>query len=89
MHWFDDTPMFHVALYFILALALLGIGWRDRTSSVVLLSGLAHEAGLFLVAPAVDYRYSQWLIACTLLGGVLVIAQRLRMRGKRHGSRVE
>ncbi len=89
MHWFDDTAMFHVALYFVLALALLGIGWRDRTSSVVLLSGLAYEAGLFLVAPAVDYRYSQWMIACTLLGGILVLAQRLRMRGTRHGSRLE
>jgi hypothetical protein len=42
----------------------------------VLLSGIAHELGLFAVAPAIDYRYSQWMVACALLGLVIATASR-------------
>jgi hypothetical protein len=78
MEYFDGTLMYRVGLYFLLTLVLLPFARRDRLAGLVLLSGLAHEAGLFLVAPAIDYRYSQWMVACALIGVVLVFVRRYR-----------
>jgi hypothetical protein len=77
LHWFDGTLLFRVSLYFIVAILLVPFARRDRMSLAILASGICHELGLLAVAPAVDYRYSQWMIACCLLAGVLVVTQRL------------
>jgi hypothetical protein len=76
MEWFDGTPLYHVGIYFVLSILLLPLCRRDRLSALILLSGIAHELGLFAVAPAIDYRYSQWMVACALLGLVTATASR-------------
>jgi len=81
MEWFDGTPMYHIGLYFVLSLLLVPVCRRDRLTMLVLLSGIAHELGLFAVAPAIDYRYSQWMVACALLGTVIAIASRRSRTG--------
>ena len=78
MRWFGGTLMYQVSLYFVLSLVFLTMCRGNRRAVVVLASGLAHMAGLFALAPAIDYRYAHWMIACTLLGGVLVFATRFK-----------
>jgi hypothetical protein len=69
-HLFDPYP------YAILALVLVVLARRDRLAAAVLLSGLAYEAAYFLLAPTADFRYSQWMIACTCMGTVMIVARR-------------
>ena len=64
--------------YLILNIAFVLMCRRQRTAFVVLSSGLVYELALFAVAPAIDYRYSHWMIVCTILGGILLFATRRR-----------
>jgi hypothetical protein len=80
MQWLGDTWLFHVGLYMILSVVLLPLCWRDRESFALLASGIAGQAGLFVIAPSVDVRYSFWLIVSVLLAIVLAAARRLRSR---------
>lgn len=72
--------LFRPALYLGLALVLLAISVRRRDACALLLSGLANEAALFVLAPTIDYRYSIWLVVATLLVLVQRIAERLSAR---------
>jgi hypothetical protein len=74
------TDMFHVALYFVLALVLLPMSRRQPIALVLLLSAVLHEVGLFMVAPAIDYRYSHWMVLCTMIGAVILFVTRRRAR---------
>lgn len=78
MEKLSTTRLFLVLVYFILSFALLPL-CRSRVAFTVLTSGLLYQLGLFAVAPAIDYRYSHWLVACTLLGAVLLFAKRSRV----------
>jgi hypothetical protein len=78
MHTFDGTLVFRVGLYFLLSIALLPLCRRQRLALIVLLSGIFHELGLFWVAPAIDYRYSHWMVACALAGAVILFVRRFR-----------
>lgn len=64
--------------YLVLAAALLPLCRGRRLPFVLLCSALCHEIGLFLVAPAIDYRYSHWLIVATVLAAVVLFVERLR-----------
>ncbi len=71
------TPLFWPWLYLLLALGLLVRATRRPEVVALLASGLAYEVGLFLVAPSADFRYSHWLIACTVLAAVVTLAARV------------
>jgi hypothetical protein len=81
MFWLGDTWMFHVGFYMILSVVLLPLCWRDRESFALIASGLSGQAGLFVIAPSVDVRYSFWLIVATVLAAITIAARRLRSRG--------
>jgi hypothetical protein len=70
--------IFRPRFYFVLAFVLLFFMRRQRVAFAVVASGIAYELGLFVLAPAIDYRYNHWLVAATILGCVLVFAGRLR-----------
>lgn len=72
------SKYFRPALYFVLAFVLLAFARRQRLASVLLASGIAHEIGLFFVAPAVDYRYSHWMVCATILGAIVLFEIRRR-----------
>jgi hypothetical protein len=80
--WFgwlaDETPLFHPSLYLWLALALLVLCARDRTSIALLASGVLYELGYFPFVYTPDYRYSHWLVVCTCCAAVLIGARRYR-----------
>jgi hypothetical protein len=37
-----------------------------------------NELGLLVAAPAIGYRYSHWLVECTLIALVMVFVRRYR-----------
>jgi hypothetical protein len=74
------TWMFHVGLYLIVAVLLLPLCWGDREALAMIGSGLSGHAGLFVVGPTVDLRYSFWLVIATILGTILLVARRIRSR---------
>ena len=49
-----------------------------RNIQAILLSGLLYELSLFFAAPSADARYSEWLVATTLIAVVLLVARRAR-----------
>ncbi len=77
----SHTLLFRPWAYLLVALALLGLARRDRIAVAVLLSGLGLEASLLPLAGSPDFRYSHWMILCTVVGGAMTFAQRWR-RGR-------
>jgi len=66
--WIVFWPM----LYVILALGLLTLLWRDPLQRGLLLGALGYEATLLVLSPGGrDYRYSHWLIVCTVIATVV------------------
>lgn len=79
MVWtWTHTPLFTPWIYLALSLLLLPLAFRQRDTLALLLSGVAFEATLLPGAPSSDYRYSHWMVICTLLAAVVVIARRSR-----------
>jgi len=73
--------LFHPYLYFVVALVLLPLAVvrRQRDAAMLLASGLAGELSLSVLADAPD-RSSHWMIVCTVLGIVIMIARRITAR---------
>lgn len=79
MYWMAfGTPMFQPYLYAALALILLALLCRDRTSLALYGSGLGYELGYLLAGTTADFRYSHWMIACVTIATVLVFVRRYR-----------
>ncbi len=74
----EHTPLFVPWLYLVLALVWLPLTRKARDVLAVLLSGLALEGSLLVLAPSPDYRYSHWMVACTTLAILELISRRLR-----------
>lgn len=66
--------VFRPWIYAVLALGAGAIAARRRSwwPCCIALSGLAYAAGLLVVAPAEDYRYSLWMIVAGLIATVWV-----------------
>jgi hypothetical protein len=67
------TPLFSVWMYLVIALAIAPLALRHRGHrdlSALLLSGLGLEASLFVLAGSADYRYSHWLVICTIVTAI-------------------
>jgi hypothetical protein len=78
MRWLGTSWLFRPYIYLVIALVVLAFGWRDRLIIALVLSGLAGELALFFIAPTIDYRYSVWLVATSLLGLAMVVGLRAR-----------
>jgi hypothetical protein len=75
-----DTPLYWAWVYFMLGLILIWLCRRDRVALAVVLSGIMCELGLFIAAPAIDYRYSHWMITCAIVAAVYYVAARIQAR---------
>lgn len=81
--WLDvsrTTRLFRPHVWVLLALGLLLVGIRERDIAGILLSGLGLEASLIPLVQSPDFRYTHWLIACTVLAFVMQFARRLNAR---------
>lgn len=74
------TPIFAPWIYILISLILIPLALRQRDVLALVLSGLAFEAALLVLAPSRDYRYSHWMIVCTLLALILWFTARARAR---------
>ncbi|HWO27061.1 MAG TPA: hypothetical protein VNO30_50370 [Kofleriaceae bacterium] len=77
-----STPLYSVWMYLVIALALLPLALRHPDLRALLLSGLGLEASLLVLAASADYRYSHWLVICTIVIAVALGARRYRGRGQ-------
>jgi hypothetical protein len=75
-----DTPVYWAWVYFVAGIALVWPLRRDKLGLTVVLSGILCEAFLLPVAPAIDYRYSHWMVTCTIVAAVYWVAARRRAR---------
>ena len=80
MFWLEETVVFRSSFYFLIALALLPLCRRNRLALVLLASGIVYELGFLVAAPAVGFRYSQWLAETTMLAALILFVSRLRGR---------
>jgi hypothetical protein len=76
MHVLGRSALFRVIVYVVLSLVLLPFCRRDRIALVFLLSGLASEGILFLIAPTTDWRYSCWMIVAVAIAVAMLVAKR-------------
>lgn len=75
---FDTWFGLRVGAYLVLGLCLLPMCRRDRVSFVVQSSGVLFQLGVLIVAPAIDYRYSHWMVVATIVTAILLFVTRLR-----------
>jgi hypothetical protein len=73
--WASLTPIYYVFIYAALCLVLLPFCVRDRLELAILLSAIGYEAALFFIASTTDFRYSQWLILCSVTALTLFLAR--------------
>jgi hypothetical protein len=77
----SHTPIFVPYVYLIASLLLLPLARRHRDVLALLLSGLGITATLLPLVHSNDYRYSHWLVLCTVLAAAILIARRARAPG--------
>jgi hypothetical protein len=87
LKWFLDrlsrTWLYQPWVYIILSISVMALTflWRGENGfevSMIAASGLTHQIGLFLLAPSVDYRYSQYTIYVSVLSFTFLLYGRLK-----------
>lgn len=79
MKWLSyHTPLFVPFVYFVVTLFLLPLALRRREILAFLLSGLSMEGTLLFLAHSNDYRYSHWMVICTIFSAIVIFAHRYR-----------
>ncbi len=74
--WISLTPLYWLFPYFALCFLLLPVCFRSALESSLLLSAIGYELAWFFLAQTTDYRYSQWMLICTVSAAALAIARR-------------
>lgn len=72
------TRLFRPHVYLFLSLALLAFCRRHRDILAVVLSGVFMELTLLVLGWTPDYRFSHWLVVCTCIATVMLIARRAK-----------
>ena len=63
--------LFRAWPYLLVAIALAIAARRNTIVVALIVSALVYELALVVIAPSVDFRYSTWLVLCTLIGVAL------------------
>jgi len=84
--------LFRPWIYLVIDMVLVAVcffhySYARIQVGLIALSGVAHEAGLFFLAPACDFRYSHYMIYTSLLS--LMLFLRLYVTNDRHASQAE
>ncbi len=73
------TPIFWPWIYLVVAVVLVPLARRQRDVLALLASGVLYELSLFATATSAEYPQSHWMIACTGVAAVVVVARRTRV----------
>ncbi|HEY6034199.1 MAG TPA: hypothetical protein VIV58_08070 [Kofleriaceae bacterium] len=76
----ETTPIFRPYIYLLVALLFIPIAIRQRAALALLLSGILYEVTFLPFSPSAEYRYSHWMITCTLVAIVLLVRARAAQR---------
>jgi hypothetical protein len=76
----QNTPLFSVWMYLVIALLLLPLTRKHRDMFALLASGLLLQASLLPLAPSPDYRYSHWMVICAIVAAIVLFTRRVRSR---------
>jgi hypothetical protein len=76
--WWFYRPWVYLALTMCILVLCVSSRANDRLEiALIAASGLAHEVGLFLLAPSADYRYSHYMIYASVLASMLWVRAEL------------
>jgi hypothetical protein len=75
LDWLGKTFLFRPFIYFFAAIALAWLMRRSREPLALLSSGLLYELTFIPFTPSIEYRYSHWMITCTVIAAVLYARQ--------------
>ncbi len=89
MHGLEQMLLFRPYVYFLISICLLPLAAirRQRDTLTILASGILHELTLLVMASAAEYRSSHWMVLCTVVAVVLLVA-RGRTSYSGHGSEI-
>jgi len=73
-----STWLFRPWIYFVLGLVFLVLARSHALTFAIIASGVVNELSLFVLTPATDFRYSHWMIVCTVVGGAMLFVLRRR-----------
>ena len=71
----SNTPLYYPYLYLIACLLLLAVCRKRRLKVALLLSAIGYEAAWFFLDPTGDFRYSQWMVLCSVVVATSLIAR--------------
>lgn len=77
--WFSLGPLYLTFVYFGVCFVLLPLA-RDRLELSFLLSAIGYELQWLFLAATADFRYSQWMIICSLTAFALVAGRIIARR---------
>lgn len=79
--WFLLPWPYLVVLICVLFIVLFGPLAANIDIIALTVSGLLHELGLVLAAPSPDFRYSHYMVFCSLLSVLLLTRARMKKAG--------
>lgn len=87
----SNTWLYRPWIYLLLGAGVVGTAvwrrdWAYLDTIVVGTSGLAHEAGLFFLAPSADFRYSHYMIYASAFSAALLLRTELVRRRTQTGA---
>lgn len=74
--WIEHLRIMRPVVYLLVSLLLIFLARRERIAFALFASGIAHELALLPLAPAIDYRYSHWMVCATILGTIVLFVRR-------------
>jgi hypothetical protein len=78
----DVIPIYRPYIYFFAAFVLLWFARRAREPFALLASGIMYELTFLPFAPSAEYRYSHWMITCTVIAAAILLSRRLAPKPK-------
>jgi hypothetical protein len=73
----NKTVLFRPYAYLVLALAFFPLTLRRHRDVLALFAaGIVYELALFPFASTPDYRYSHWMVTCTIIATVILFTRR-------------
>jgi hypothetical protein len=71
--WFYKPLVYLILTIGVIVMCITFLNGDRLQVALIALSGLAHEGGIFLVAPTAEYRFSHYMIHTSILALTLLL----------------